>query len=111
MVRGHKEDASFKKCRITLLQLISRSGQGQSPRLGESTSPATAEHPALFIRTEGRRLGAEGEEDGREGDTGRKTEHTFLQVKVLMPIILLLTSIFELLEMEVFSSILICNHK
>lgn len=75
MVRGHKEDTSFKKCRITLLQLISRSGQGQSPRLGESTSPATAEHPALFIRTEGRRLGAEGEEDGREGDTGRKTEH------------------------------------
>lgn len=79
MVRGHKEDASFKKCRITLLQLISRSGQGQSPRLGETTSPATAEHPALFMRIEIRRLGAGvgREEDGGEGDTGRKTEHNF----------------------------------
>lgn len=31
-----------------------------------------------------------------------KQNTTSLQVKVLMPIILLLTSIFELLEMEVF---------
>lgn len=46
----------------------------------------------------------------------RKTQEgeqytTLLRVKVLMPIILLLTSRFELLEMEVFQSILICNHK
>lgn len=45
---------------------------------------------------------------GGEGSVGwRKTQKgkqntTSLQVKVLMPIILLLTSIFELLEMEVF---------
>lgn len=67
------------------------------------------QHYLLERKLEG--WGRSGEEGGREGDTGRKTEHTFLQVKVLMPIILLLTSIFELLEMEVFSSILICNHK
>lgn len=54
VVHGHKEDASFKKCRITLLQLIYRAGQGQSPQLCESTIPATVEHPALFIRTEER---------------------------------------------------------
>lgn len=48
-----------------------------------------------------------GERETQEG----KQNTTFIQVKVLMPIILLLISIFELLEMEVFSSILICNHK
>ena len=48
-----------------------------------------------------------GERETQEG----KQNTTLLQVKVLMPIILLLTSIFELLEKEVFSSILICNHK
>lgn len=67
------------------------------------------QHYLLERKLEG--WGRSGEEGGGEGDTGRKTEDTFLQVKVLMPIILLLTSIFELLEMEVFSSILICNHK
>lgn len=67
------------------------------------------QHYLLERKLEG--WGRSREEGGGEGDTGRKTEHTFLQVKVLMPIILLLTSIFEILEMEVFSSILICNHK
>lgn len=50
MVHGQEEDASLKKCRITLLQLIDRAGQGQSPWLWDSTIPAAGEHPALFIR-------------------------------------------------------------
>lgn len=58
MVHGHKEDASFQKCRITLLQVIYRAGQGQSPRLCDSTTPAGAEHPVLFIRIEERWGGA-----------------------------------------------------
>lgn len=100
----------LKKGGITLLRLIQRAGQGQSPRLRlcDSTVPATGEHPALFMRIEGRR--------GGPGGVGRKTQKgkqntTSLQVEVLMPIILLLTGIFELLEMEVSSSILICNHQ
>lgn len=98
MVHRHKEDASFKKCRITLLQLIYRAGQGQSPQLCDSTIPATVEHPALFIRIEVRWWAeARGGVKTQEG----KQNTTFLQVKVLMPIILLLTSVFELLEMEV----------
>lgn len=101
VVHGHKEDASFKKCRITLLQLIYRAGQGQSPQLCESTIPATVEHPALFIRTE-ERWGKVRGSVGRNKTQKGKQNTTFLQVKVLMPIILLLTSISELLEMEVF---------
>lgn len=103
MVHGQEEDASLKKCRITLLQLIDRAGRGQSPWLWDSTIPAAGEHPALFIR-----LKEDGWGGGGEGSVGRsetqkgKQNTTFLQVKVLMPIILLLTSIFELLEMEVF---------
>lgn len=99
MVHRHKEDASFKKCRITLLQLICRAGQGQSPRLCDSTIPTTVEHPALFIRIEVRWWvgGAWGGVKTQKG----KQNTTFLQVKVLMPIILLLTSVSELLEMEV----------
>lgn len=30
MVHGHEEDASFKKCRITLLQLIYGAGRGSA---------------------------------------------------------------------------------
>lgn len=101
MVRRHKEDASFKKCRITLLQLIYRAGQGQSPRLCDSTIPATVEHPALFIRIGVRWWGGGGEGWGVKTQEGKQNT-TVLQVKVLMPIILLLTSVFELLEMEVY---------
>lgn len=101
MVHGHKEDTCFKKCRITLLQLIYRAGEGQSPQSCDSTIPATADHPALFIRIEVRW----GVGNGRVGQSKTqkgKQNTTLLHVKVLMPIILLLTSRVELLEMEVF---------
>lgn len=102
MVHRHKEDTSFKKCRITLLQLIYRARQGRSPRLCDSTIPATVEHPALFIRIEVRWWVGGGGAGGRVKTQEGKQNTTFLQVKVLMPIILLLTSVFELLEMEVY---------
>lgn len=88
----------MKKCRITLLQLFYGAGQRQSPQLCDSMIPASVEHPVLFVRTKVRWGGGVWEDKTQKG----KQNTTLLQVKVLMPIILLLTSIFELLEMEVF---------
>lgn len=43
-----------------------------------------------------------GEDHGEVKTQEGKQNTTFLQVKVLMPIILLLTSVFEVLEMEMY---------
>lgn len=85
MVHVRKEDASLKKCRITLLQLFYGAGQRQSPQLCDSMIPASVEHPVLFVRTKVRwGWGGAREDKTQKG----KQNTTLLQVKVLMPIIL-----------------------
>lgn len=64
MVHGHKEDASFQKCRITLLQLIYRAGQGQSPRSCVTAQLLQAPNIQYYLSE----LKKEGEGQGEHGE-------------------------------------------
>lgn len=96
---GHEEDTSFKKCRITRYNSsigLDR-GKAHSCVIAQFLQLLNIQHYLLELKSDG----GEGRVGWRKTQKGKQNT-TSLQVKVLMPIILLLTSIFELLEMEVF---------